>query len=117
MDDDELEMIESVMEFADTQAGEIMTPRTDIFALQANADFLTACFALAGELLDRQYRLTAEQESELLGFASDELPEWIPQLLRWAQGMPTEAPAFDPLLAMAMAEPEAASDTDTPDGP
>jgi len=33
VDADELEMIESVMEFADTQAGEIMTPRTDIFAL------------------------------------------------------------------------------------
>ena len=26
-------MIESVMEFGETQAGEIMTPRTDIFAL------------------------------------------------------------------------------------
>ncbi len=39
VDADELEMIESVMEFADTQAGEIMTPRTDIFALPADADF------------------------------------------------------------------------------
>jgi len=33
VDADELHMIESVMEFGQTQAGEIMTPRTDIFAL------------------------------------------------------------------------------------
>jgi CBS domain containing-hemolysin-like protein len=30
---DEVEMIESVMEFGETRVGEIMTPRTDIFAL------------------------------------------------------------------------------------
>ena len=33
VDADEVEMIESVMEFGDTHAAEIMTPRTDIFAL------------------------------------------------------------------------------------
>jgi putative hemolysin len=33
VDADEVEMIESVMGFGDTQAAEIMTPRTDIFAL------------------------------------------------------------------------------------
>ena len=33
VDADEMEMIESVMEFGDTHAAEIMTPRTDIFAL------------------------------------------------------------------------------------
>jgi CBS domain containing-hemolysin-like protein len=33
MDREEVEMIESVMEFGETHAGEIMTPRTDIFAL------------------------------------------------------------------------------------
>ena len=36
VDADEVEMIESVMEFADTRAGEIMTPRTDMFALPAD---------------------------------------------------------------------------------
>ena len=35
VDADEVEMIESVMEFGDTHAAEIMTPRTDIFALNA----------------------------------------------------------------------------------
>ncbi len=33
VDAEEVQMIESVMEFGETQAGEIMTPRTDIFAL------------------------------------------------------------------------------------
>ncbi len=33
VDAEEVQMIESVMEFGDTRAGEIMTPRTDIFAL------------------------------------------------------------------------------------
>ncbi len=33
VDADEFQMIESVMEFSETQAGEIMTPRTDMFAL------------------------------------------------------------------------------------
>jgi CBS domain containing-hemolysin-like protein len=33
VDAEEVEMIESVMEFADTHAGEIMTPRTDLVAL------------------------------------------------------------------------------------
>ncbi len=39
VDAEELEMIESVIEFADTHAGEIMTPRTDIFALAGDSDF------------------------------------------------------------------------------
>ncbi len=39
MDAEELEMIESVMEFRETHAGEIMTPRTDIFALPADMPF------------------------------------------------------------------------------
>ncbi len=33
VDPEEVEMIESVIEFGETQAGEIMTPRTDIYAL------------------------------------------------------------------------------------
>ncbi len=36
VDPEEVEMIESVIEFGDTQTGEIMTPRTDIFALPAD---------------------------------------------------------------------------------
>jgi len=39
---EEVEMIESVMEFGDTQAAEIMTPRTDIFALPVDTPWQEA---------------------------------------------------------------------------
>ncbi len=42
MDADEVDMIESVMEFSDTDAAEIMTPRTDLFALDIATDFQAA---------------------------------------------------------------------------
>jgi len=43
VDAEEVEMIESVMEFGETQAAEIMTPRTDIFALRFDTPFEQAC--------------------------------------------------------------------------
>ncbi len=43
VDEEEAEMIESVMELADTEAGEIMTPRTDIFALPVDTPWEEAC--------------------------------------------------------------------------
>jgi putative hemolysin len=42
VDDAEVEMIESVMEFAETDAAEIMTPRTDIFALSSETPLVEA---------------------------------------------------------------------------
>ncbi|NLW86252.1 MAG: HlyC/CorC family transporter [Planctomycetes bacterium] len=39
---EEVEMIESVMEFGDTRCGEIMTPRTDIFAISADTPWQQA---------------------------------------------------------------------------
>ena len=42
VDADEVEMIESVMEFGDTHAAEIMTPRTDIVALDAKTPWQEA---------------------------------------------------------------------------
>ncbi|MDP6637471.1 MAG: hemolysin family protein [Phycisphaerae bacterium] len=42
VDADEVEMIESVMEFGDTHAAEIMTPRTDIFALDSETSWKDA---------------------------------------------------------------------------
>jgi hypothetical protein len=59
-------------------------------SLRTGADddiaFLTACFALAGRLLDEQYELTPSQKAELLAFPSNEVPAWIAQLLQWCQG-------------------------------
>jgi magnesium and cobalt exporter, CNNM family len=43
VDADEVQMIESVMELGETRAGEIMTPRTDIFALAAETPWEDAC--------------------------------------------------------------------------
>ena len=43
VDAEEVEMIESVMEFGDTHAGEIMTPRTDLFALPVGTPWQEAC--------------------------------------------------------------------------
>ena len=42
VDAEEVEMIESVMEFGDTHAAEIMTPRTDIFALDSETPWRDA---------------------------------------------------------------------------
>jgi CBS domain containing-hemolysin-like protein len=41
VDEEEQEMIENVLELSDTAAGEIMTPRTDIVALDAQSDLQT----------------------------------------------------------------------------
>jgi len=43
VDAEEVEMIESVMEFGDTHVGEIMTPRTDLFALPIETPWQEAC--------------------------------------------------------------------------
>ena len=43
VDADEVEMIESVMELGETRAAEIMTPRTDIFALPVDTPAAAAC--------------------------------------------------------------------------
>ncbi len=41
MDEEEQEMIENVLELSETTAGEIMTPRTDIIAVEAGSDLQT----------------------------------------------------------------------------
>ncbi len=46
VDAEEVEMIESVMEFGDTRANEIMTPRTDLFALPVDLPWEEACEAI-----------------------------------------------------------------------
>jgi len=43
VDDEEIQMIESVMELGDTRAAEIMTPRTDIFALAVDTPWQQTC--------------------------------------------------------------------------
>jgi len=43
VDDEEIQMIESVMELGDTRTAEIMTPRTDIFALAVDTPWDAVC--------------------------------------------------------------------------
>jgi len=43
VNDQEVNMIESVMEFGDTHAGQVMTPRTDIFALPLETGWDESC--------------------------------------------------------------------------
>ena len=63
--------------------------------LEGGADFLVKCFALAAKLLRKQYDLDDVQASEVLGFASGDTPEWIAQLMRWCNGLGTEAPEIE----------------------
>jgi len=57
---------------------------------------LADLMALARRALLRQYDLDDAQLAELLSFASDERPQWIGDLVRWAQGFPSAQPAVDP---------------------
>ncbi|NQU76794.1 MAG: hypothetical protein HQ546_10830, partial [Planctomycetes bacterium] len=69
----------------------------DMLALDidASAGLLCDLMALARKALLRQYDLTDGQVAELLAFGTDERPEYINQLLRWAQGLPMEYDPFD----------------------
>jgi len=46
VDEEEQEMIENVLEFSERTAGEIMTPRTDLIAVEVNADLATVLDAI-----------------------------------------------------------------------
>jgi len=48
VDEEELEMIENVLELSDTTAEEIMTPRTDIVALEVDTDLPTVLQTITG---------------------------------------------------------------------
>lgn len=67
------------------KCGQVLS--ADLSAEAARAEeFLLACFALVGKLLDEQYTLSAEQKGQLLGFEADQVPDWIVCLLDWAVG-------------------------------
>ena len=48
LDEEEQQMIENVLELSDTAADEIMTPRTDIVAVQVNSDLQTILETITG---------------------------------------------------------------------
>ena len=106
IDKDELEMIESVMEFANTQAGEIMTPRTDIFALPIETSFAQAVdeVTTAGHTRVPVYQEDLDSiigilyAKDLLRHMRDQQPDSLRPIMRKPFFVPETKP-LDDLLA------------------
>ena len=103
VDADEVEMIESVMEFGETHVGEIMTPRTDIIALPVELPLQEASRQIVeaghsrvpvyeGDLDNIIGVLYARDLLELVG-QSDEVP--LRQLMRKPYFVPETKPLDD----------------------
>ena len=105
VDAGEVEMIESVMELDETQAAEIMTPRTDIIALPVEASFADACARITEAGHTRMPVYDADLDSiigvlyamDLLHHLGDQLPPSLRELMRKPFFIP-ESKALDELL-------------------
>jgi CBS domain containing-hemolysin-like protein len=105
MDADEVDMIESVMELDETHAGEIMTPRTDIFALPVETAFAEACRQIteAGHTRVPVYEEDLDKiigvvyAKDLLQFLDADQPPPLRQIMRKPYFVP-ESKALDGLL-------------------
>jgi putative hemolysin len=102
LDDVEREMIERVVAFADLTAGEIATPRTKIFALNAGATFEDAARAVAESPYARipVYRDTLENVVGILYakdmlLVGDHVPATISEYVRPAHFVPDSQPAVN----------------------
>ncbi len=102
LDDVEREMIERVVAFADRTAGEIATPRTKIFALNADTTFQEAARAVADSPYARipVYEDTPENVIGILYvkdilLAGDERPPNLRESVRPAYFVPDSQPAVD----------------------
>ncbi len=102
LDDVEREMIERVVAFADRTAGEIATPRTKIFALNADTTFQEAARAVA----DSPYARIPVYEDKLenvigilyvkdILLAGDDPPPNLRESVRPAYFVPDSQPAVD----------------------
>ncbi len=76
VDEEEQEMIENVLELSETTADEIMTPRTDIVALEVNADLPTV-IRMITEAGHTRLPVYEENIDRIVGlvYAKDLLPE------------------------------------------
>lgn len=103
VDDAEVEMIESVMEFAETDAAEIMTPRTDIFALSAETTLVEAAERIqqAGHSRVPVYRESLDEivgviyAKDLLACVGSETPPSLVDLTRKPFFVPETKPLDD----------------------
>jgi CBS domain containing-hemolysin-like protein len=98
LEEDEGELIQSIMEFGETQAGEVMTPRTDIVALPLSSNVREARDLMVESKYSRLpvYR---EQIEDVVGII------YVRDLLTyWADGREDEG--IEPLLRPAYFVPE-----------
>jgi len=103
VDAEEAEMIESVIEFGDTHAGEIMTPRTDIFALPVDTPWLEACkqVTTAGHTRVPLYEGDLDNivgvlyAKDLLKYTNDEKPQTLRETMRKPFFIPESKPLDD----------------------
>jgi putative hemolysin len=105
VDADDVEMIESVIEFGEQQAGEIMTPRTDVFALPASTAWEEAAARIveAGHTRVPIYQGDLDSiigvlyAKDLLRFAGSEQPPPLREIMRKCYYVPETIP-LDELL-------------------
>jgi len=76
VDEEEQEMIENVLELSDTSAGQIMTPRTDIVAIEVNSD-LNSVLTTVTEAGHSRFPVYQENIDNIIGmiYAKDLLTE------------------------------------------
>ena len=103
---EEVEMIQSVIGFGDTEAAEIMTPRTDVFALPENTSWAEACKRVteAGHTRVPVYEVDLDNiigvlyAKDLLRFTGDQKPSGLRGLMRKPFFIPESKP-LNELLA------------------
>lgn len=109
IEEEERELIESMVEFSDTRAGEIMTPRTEICAIPLNATVREARDLMVDEKYSRLpvYRETIDNVEGMI-YVRDLLQAWaegrenesIQSLLRDPYFVPETKPANELLKSM-----------------
>jgi CBS domain containing-hemolysin-like protein len=100
---EEVEMIASVIELSDSQAGEIMTPRTDLFALPAQTNWQEACqkIVAAGHTRVPIYEGDLDNiigilyAKDLLGFVGGPVPTELRAVVRKPFFVPETKPLDD----------------------
>lgn len=105
VDADEVEMIESVIEFGETQAAEIMTPRTDVFALPVDTAWEKACEKVTGAGHTRVPVYEGDLDNiigilyakDLLRFTTEPKPKDVREIMRSPFFIP-ESKLLDDLL-------------------
>lgn len=95
------------------QCGQARTTTLEI-EVNSGTEFLVKAFELAAAMLRVQYDLTDEQLADLLAFDAADKPQWIGQLIRWCNGLPTAMPEPMPFEEYPFPDPLAQTETPAP---